>query len=281
MMQRKTTMINGKKLSFIDAGNPDAPVILFGHSYLWSADMWELQINHFTKEGYRCLVPDLWGHGESQPVVEKNYSIEALAEDYKLFLEKLEIRSVIMVGLSVGGMWGSHLALNNPGLVSALIIIGSHLGSEPERKKARFFSLLDYLLSLQSFTPEYLELVIPFFLSPETIEKNGTLLNQFKSYLMNIPTENINGIVSIGYGIFGRNSILDKASRLSFIPTLVIVGDRDVPRPPQEAKEMAELLGCHCEVIKDAAHIANLEQPEKINEVLGKFFSSLALRINA
>lgn len=51
-----------------------------------------------------------------------------------------------------------------------------------------------------------------------------------------------------------------------------MAGDKDLPRPPSEAKEMAKLIGCEYIEIKNAGHIANLEQPEFVNTQLQNFF---------
>ena len=55
--------INGHSLEFIDTGE-GFPVLL-GHSYLWTHSMWQHQIDSLAAQGFRCIVPDLWGHGLS------------------------------------------------------------------------------------------------------------------------------------------------------------------------------------------------------------------------
>ena len=59
----KKVSVKGKLLSYQDIG--EGFPIIFGHSFLWTHRMWEPQIKSLSKH-YRCIVPDLWGHGESQ-----------------------------------------------------------------------------------------------------------------------------------------------------------------------------------------------------------------------
>lgn len=274
-MQRNSLVINKKKLSFIDEGNPNGPVILLGHCYMWNANMWETQIRQLTQKGFRCIAPDLWGHGDSDPVTEKKYSIESLASDYKLLLDALKISSITMMGISVGGMWGTRLALDNPGLVNSLVIIDTHVGSEPENSRARFFGLMDELLSFQHFTPEHAKIALPFFFSQEALQRNENYVSQFQTNLLIMPRSNINTIASIGYGIFGRNSMLDELPTLSSLPSLVIVGEKDITRPISEAQEMAKLLKSRCVIIKDSGHVPHVEQPEQFTKILCDFLASV------
>ena len=50
------------------------------------------------------------------------------------------------------------------------------------------------------------------------------------------------------------------------VPTLVIVGRDDPIRPVADAEFMHDRIpGSHLEIIEDAAHMTNMEQPEEFN----------------
>lgn len=274
-MRRKYLSINSKKLAFFDEGNPHGPVILFGHSYFFDASMWENQIRYFIKKGYRCIAPDLWAHGESDLLLEDSYSIEAIAYDYRVFLDTLNISAACVVGISVGGMWATRLALDNPDRIDAVVIMDSYVGSEEPSSQVRFFSLLKHFKDQKHISPELSKIMIPMFFSENAISRKEKYVEDFENYLLSIPASHVNSLAALGYGIFGRNSMLDQLDQLSSIPCLVIVGEQDQPRPPSEAKEMASLLGATCEIIQNAGHIANLEEPEQVNNLLNNFLEQL------
>ena len=117
---RENCEINGKKMAYLDIG--EGPVLLFGHSFLWDADMWQPQLQELSKS-YRCIAPDFWGHGESEGISDSNYSMKQIAKDYLALLDALEIQSCAVIGLSVGGMWGTEMALMAPERVESLIIM--------------------------------------------------------------------------------------------------------------------------------------------------------------
>jgi pimeloyl-ACP methyl ester carboxylesterase len=62
-------------------------------------------------------------------------------------------------------------------------------------------------------------------------------------------------------------------------PTQIIVGGLDQATPPSDARLMAEqIVGARLALIPNAAHLANLEQPESFNQIIASFVSTLADR---
>jgi pimeloyl-ACP methyl ester carboxylesterase len=59
------------------------------------------------------------------------------------------------------------------------------------------------------------------------------------------------------------------------IPTLVIVGDRDEPFLAPCEYMAKKISGARLEVIRDAGHSSNLDQPDAFNRVLADFLDSL------
>ena len=58
--------------------------------------------------------------------------------------------------------------------------------------------------------------------------------------------------------------------------TLIIVGREDPIRPVADAEFMHRMIpNSRLEIIEDAAHMTNMEQPEGFNEFLSKFLKSL------
>ena len=59
------------------------------------------------------------------------------------------------------------------------------------------------------------------------------------------------------------------------VPTLIILGDRDTPFIAPCEYMAKKIPGARLEVIKDAGHSSNLDQPEAFNRVLLDFLGSL------
>ncbi len=263
-----TISIDGKTCFYQDRG--EGYPVLLGHSYLWTSDMWEPQLQSLSKE-FRCIAVDLWDHGQSGSIGTNTYSVEQLAEDYWKLMQHLEIPEFAMIGLSVGGMWGAHLALNHPEALRALVLMDTYVGSEPQITQQRYFGLLDLLEKIQCFTKEILDQIVPMFFSPYTYSHQPHLVQAFRESLMSIKKENFAGIVALGRVIFSRKCLLDRLPQL-MQPTLVLAGKDDMPRPPREAEEMARLIpNAILGIIENAGHISNLEQPGEVTSLLVNF----------
>ena len=80
--------IAGRRMAYLDEGQ--GPVLLFGHSYLWDSAMWATQVEAL-KGSYRCIVPELWGHGDSDVLPDGGCTLATLARDHLALLDALDI----------------------------------------------------------------------------------------------------------------------------------------------------------------------------------------------
>ena len=74
-------------------------------------------------------------------------------------------------------------------------------------------------------------------------------------------------------------SALDLTDRLSAIklPTLVVVGEDDQGTPVAASQAIqSRIAGAQLRVLKSAAHLSNLEQPEAFNSALTSFLSRVS-----
>ncbi len=253
----------------VGAGFP----LLFGHSYLWDAAMWESQVAELAQH-YRCIVPELWGHGRSEPLPQIPYSLELLAEDHWALAQALGLERFAVVGLSVGGMWGVHLALNHPAAVAALVLMDTYVGAEPPATQARYFQMLDMVEKVGIMPPPIVQAATPFFFAQASLDQGHPAVAAFQQKLGATPAVNIPSVVALGRAIFGRASALERLGEIDF-PTLVVVGADDRSRPPHEAQDMAaHIPHAQLEIIPDAGHICTVEQPARVNAVLTQFLTA-------
>jgi len=101
----------------------DAPVVLLLHGLGSCGEDWALQrpalLPYFT-----LLAPDLRGQGAS-PMPVGWPTIDDLAADVRLLLERLAIRSAHVVGLSLGGAVALQLAADEPARWRSLIAVNA------------------------------------------------------------------------------------------------------------------------------------------------------------
>jgi pimeloyl-ACP methyl ester carboxylesterase len=60
------------------------------------------------------------------------------------------------------------------------------------------------------------------------------------------------------------------------VPTLVICGDEDQPTPPELSRELHKAIaGSRLEMIPNAGHLTNLEQPDAFNSAVERFLAQV------
>lgn len=262
--------VDGQALHYIDQGS--GPAVLLAGSYLWDQAMWAPQIAALSPH-YRVIALDLWGHGESGRLPEGTASLDDIARQAQALLDHLDIDQVTLVGLSVGGMWGVRLALAAPQRINGLVLMDTYVGVEPEPTRQYYFSLFKQIEESGEISEQLLDIVVPIFFRPG-IDPQSALYQDFRAKLAAYSSDRLReSIVPMGRITFGRDDLLPRLSELNAATTLVMCGDQDKPRPPSEAKEMAELIGCPWALVPEAGHISNLENPQFVTEVLFAFLS--------
>ena len=241
-------------------------------SYWWDAQMWHPQIADLQKN-YRFIVPDLWRHGQSGALTHSTYTIATLANDYWQFSQSLALKKFALIGLSVGGMWATEMALNQPEAISALVLMDTYVGAEPKTTQAVYLGMLNEIEAAQQLTADLAGNVAPYFFAKDTFREKPEVVKTFIQSLITAPAQHIAGKVALDRAIFTRDCLLNKLSQIK-VRTLVIVGAGDLPRPVAEAQEMVKLIpNARLEIIPKAGHICTLEQPERVNQVLREFLN--------
>lgn len=99
-------------------GQSDKPVLLLLHGVFDQKGTWDQLVEQLPQ--YRAVAPDLVGHGQSsKPRLEHipmayRYSPDMQVEYLSLFIEKLQLESLVLVGSSLGGGIALRLYLDYP-----------------------------------------------------------------------------------------------------------------------------------------------------------------------
>lgn len=99
--------------------NDNAILLLHGKNF--NGYYWKDVIPFLTAKGYRVIVPDQLGFGRSDKK-DLHYSFHMLAATTKQLLDSLQIKKVVVLGHSMGGMLASRFTLMYPEMVSKLIL---------------------------------------------------------------------------------------------------------------------------------------------------------------
>ncbi len=114
---------NGIGLHVADQGPKDGPALVFANSLGTDLRLWD-RLLPLLPAGLRLVRYDKRGHGLSANP-SGPYSIDQLADDAAGLIRALDLREVVFVGLSIGGLIGQALALKHPGMLRALVVSNS------------------------------------------------------------------------------------------------------------------------------------------------------------
>ena len=250
------TDVTTVELHHVFEGPEDAPALVMAHSLGTTLGLWDDQAPELG-ERFGLLRYDHRGHGGS-PVPPGPYRIEDLGRDALALLDRLGIERFSWCGLSIGGMVGMWLASEVPERVERLVLCctSALLGPRElwdERIRVATTQGMDALVDnvvARWFTPE-------FFSHPEKVEKASRMLRETDPE---------------GYaGCCAAIRDMDLRDRLGSItsPTLVISGAKDPVTPPEHGELIRDSVpGAGFEVIPNASHLANIEQPEAVTRAI-------------
>lgn len=259
--------INGFTMAYTDAG-AGLPIV-FVHGFPLNRRMWEPQVSGLAN-GVRTLAPDLRGHGDSPPLPGP-YEMDMLASDLNDFLDALEIdEKVVLCGLSMGGYVVFAFYRQYAHRVRSLILTATRAAADTAQGKSARDAMVQRVQSagIEPIVDE----MAPKLLAPGNAAHRPELVNQAKEIMLGTTPEGMIGALK------GMKSRPDSTPTLSKIetPTLVVHGAEDQIIPLQEARGMAEAItGARLEIISNAGHLLNLEQPERFNLVVSEFLESV------
>lgn len=256
---------DGVRIAYRIDGSDDTarPWLVMSHSLACDHTMWDPQVEPFSD--FRLLRFDTRGHGRSGAPAG-DYTLELLADDLKALLDALAIGRCHYVGLSMGGMIGQQFALKYPGRFATMT-----LADTTSRYPAEARSVWDDRLALarsrgmDALVPSTLER----WFTAEFREREPAVVARIAQLIRATP---FTGYAGCAFGI----SHINLTARLSNIdcPTLVLVGDADLGTPRPMAEEIVRALpGSVLQVIPQAAHLSNLEQPAVFNRLLRQFLA--------
>lgn len=108
-------------------GKQENPPLLLLHGIGADIEMWRPQINALPEKGYFLIIPDIRGHGTSQP--PDQFRISDCVQDMYDLLTFLKIEKVHVVGVSMGGMIAQQFTLDHPHKVISQTLVDSLSGA--------------------------------------------------------------------------------------------------------------------------------------------------------
>ena len=257
--------VDGIQINCEISGNEDGEVVVLSHSLGCNLTMWDVQMPALEPH-FKVVRYDMRGHGLSDAPA-RAYTMEELGADAVGLLNALKLDKVHWVGLSMGGMIGQCLGLNYADRLKSLVLCdtGSFM---PDEAQPIWQERIDEARNngMASRVPSTLE---NWFI-PEYLEENPPAIEKISQQLITTPVDGYIGCIEA----LRKLNYIDRLSEIK-VPTLIMVGDKDMGTPVEASRAMHErIAGSKLVIIPEAAHLSNIAQPEAVNKALLDFLKA-------
>ena len=256
--------INNLSVSYNDHGPDDVPAIIFIHGFPLNKSMWDIQVEAL-KENYRVIAYDIRGHGNSDPGIDE-FFIELFVLDLLRLMEKLRIEKTILCGLSLGGYIALNAVLRHPDRFDGLILNDTQcIADTPEIKENRCQAIISIK---EKGVEQYADESIKKLFAPGSFTKMKNVIAAVKEMIISTPKQ---ALCNTLHALAERKETCDQLPEIN-IPVLIMVGKEDKITPIAAAQQMHEkILNSKLEIIQQAGHLSNLENPTAFNTHLVNF----------
>jgi len=241
----------------ITSGAMEAKPVILLHGQDSCAISWIYNVADLSQFHRIYAVDTIGDMGRSKPIHHLN-SREDYAEWLLEVLNQLKIEKADLVGLSYGGFLATNLALAYPHRVNRIVLLAP---------------------GIPNFGRPTLQWAIygmPMMLLPSrfTVKRfiNGI---STKGYSLEDPVfeQMIIGMVNMRHLSFKQPVFTDEELGQITAPILLLIGDHEIMYEPKKAVVRATSLlpNIHAELIPNASHMLNADQPGLVNKMVFEF----------
>lgn len=268
MMETWTIETNGAAIAGESRGAGEGVVFLHagvGDRRMWRAQMAALA-GHFHVAAY-----DQRGFGETT-AEDVPYSSVG---DLTAVLDRLGMQTAALVGCSLGGLVAVDFALAYPERVAALALVAPAISGAPWTEAyppltAARVAALDEAEEANDLSAVNEAEAVIWLDGPESLA--GRVGGASRDLFLDM-----NGIALAHPALAQKQQPPAAYPRLAELtmPVLVVWGDLDFPQIAARCQHIVERVpGAQSAVIRGAAHLPNLEEPQLVSRLLGQFLAA-------
>lgn len=254
------TRANGVQLHYSVEGPEDRPVIVFSNSLGTDFRVWDRLVDRFD-ERYRMVRYDKRGHGLSE-MTPAPYAMDDHVGDLIGLLDHLRLDSVVVCGLSVGGMIAQGLAARQPERMRAMILMdtAAKIGTAEmwnDRIKAIEAGGIEVLAD--PIMERWLSATFRAEKPEETLVWRNMLTRTTRD-----------GYLGTSAAI--RDTDFTESTKKIAMPVLGIGGSEDGSTPPDVVRGTIDLIaGGRFKLVEGAGHLPCVEDPDKVAALITGF----------
>ncbi len=253
--------VDGCRLAFSVSGPETAPPLLLLNALGTTTALWAEQVAPFSR-GLRVIRCDTRGHGDSA-APSGDYTLDRLGHDALAVLDAAGAARAHVCGVSLGGLLALWLARHAPERVDHIVCAntGARVGTRElweqriQAAREQGMAALAEPTMQRWFTERFRKS------APETVDR-------FRSMVSACPVAGYAGCCAALRDV----DLRDELHRIA-APALVVTGTHDQATPPILGQDIRHGVAGARGVELDAAHLANVEQPDAFNAAVIDFLT--------
>jgi pimeloyl-ACP methyl ester carboxylesterase len=251
-------------MRYLEAG--DGRSLLLLHSFPLCADQWKPQLEN-VPAGWRFIAPDLFGLGPASSDTDVRTMV-AQADDVLALMDQLDLQTVGVAGVSMGGYVALALLRQAAARVTALVLADTR--ATPDTPDARDGRDRTIAMVERDGVEALAREMLPKLL--------GTTSRRERPQVVSTVTRLITGNSPSGVRA-ALEAIRDRPDSAPLLPTvecrtLILCGAEDAITPLADSDAMhGAMAGSHLVVLPRAGHLSNLENAAAFNRALEAFLT--------
>ncbi len=261
---------DGLKLCFEDHG--EGQPVIWLHEFGGEPASWDFQLAHFSKN-FRCITYAARGFQPSKtPRAMEMYGQAQATADVAAVLDHLNIRQAHLVGTSMGSFTSLDFALEHPGRVLSLTLVGNSSGprTDDERERYRRDWIGHEIREREKFGGRGAVGVLELDPAYQALQKN--LPSVWRDYAKRLSAQSLTGALNILKTLhWNRRSIWADEARLRAItcPVLLVHGDEDYYLVAETNQYLEQVIpGASRTLFESTGHLVNIERADRFNRLL-------------
>jgi esterase len=273
---------NGLRFHYREWGDTRTKhALILLHGYAETSEVWNEVAADLARE-FRVIALDQRGYGQSARVADLDYSRSRQIEDLEAIIDALGLRSVTLVGHSMGGANAICYAAEHPEMVTALIVVET----APEVLRSGIESVRRLMATGDKFSSleQAMEAFRPYlpYASSEQIERRvrgSFTVNDDGMYIWDFDPAFRDASVRPPDADPGQRRVADLwdyADRIQ-CPTMIMRGaETDMLTPEAIQRLHRRIAGSRVSLIEDAGHHVPTDQPSALALNVREFLQSIA-----
>jgi pimeloyl-ACP methyl ester carboxylesterase len=252
-------------------GSGDVIVLL--HAGLQNHTMWEEQVKSLS-ENFSVITIDLPFHGSTTGI-----DTNILAKDIiKIILDSLHLQKIYIAGLSMGASVAQDFIIAHPERINKAILISAGVNGYEKKFPIDSLSMAWYAQFTNALNAKDTARAALEFTKAwgEGIDHRGDSLTKPASkYVYNTTLATLKQYKMEGWPNLQNNPPAMEGLAGIKLPVLIIHGDKDLPFITTASQYMEKTIpGAKRVLIKDVAHMLNMEKPAEVNRLMIEFLQS-------